>query len=188
MAQLEIDNEEILIRLVKEGNKHALRALYDRHVRYLAGICSRYICSDEDMKDVLQNAFIKIFSSINTFEYRGAGSVKGWMSRIVLNESLKFLRDNSHLTFLELQQKNLEIPVEEPDSEGIPPEVIHSFIRQLPDGYRTIFNLYVIDGKSHKEISSLLGIREDSSASQLHRAKALLIKKIKQYKKIYSVS
>lgn len=188
MAQLEIDNEEIFIRLVKEGNKHALRAFYERHVRYLAGICSRYIYCEEDVKDVLQDAFIKIFSSINTFEYRGEGSVKAWISRVVLNESLKFLRNKSHLTFFELKQCDMDISDEDPDTEGIPPEIIHSMIRELPDGYRTIFNLYVIDGKSHKEIAGLLGIREDSSASQLHRAKALLIKKIKQYKKLYSVS
>jgi len=179
MIQNETDNEERLINLIKDGNEQAMRQLYCRYVRYLSAVCSRYIYNDEDIKDVLQDAFLKIFSSVKSFEYRGDGSLKGWMTKIVLNETLKFVKRNCRLDFVELRPEEMDIPDEEPNTEGIPPAVIHSMIRDLPDGYRTIFNLYVIEEKSHKEIAELLGIKINSSASQLHRAKAMLAEKIK---------
>lgn len=188
MSQKDIDNEALLINLVKKGDAQAMRILYCRHIRYLSAVCSRYINGEEDIKDVLQNAFLKIFASIKTFEYRGDGSLKGWMARITLNETLKFIKSHSRLQFVELKQEEMDKIDEEPNTEGIPPAAIHSMIRELPDGYRTIFNLYVIEGKSHKEIANLLGIKADSSASQLHRAKAMLAGKIKKYNMLNSIS
>lgn len=188
MSQKEFDNEELLINLVVKGDEQAMRTLYYRNIRYLSAVCSRYIYGNDDVKDVLQNAFLKIFSSIKSFEYRGEGSLKGWMTRILLNETIKFIRNSSRLQFVELKQDEMDKIDEEPNTEGIPPEVIHSMIRELPIGYRTIFNLYVIEGKSHKEIADLLGIKADSSASQLHRAKAVLAEKIKKYNTLNSIS
>lgn len=188
MSQKDIDNEEQLITLVKKGDEQAMQILYCRHVRYLSAVCSRYIYGEEDIRDVLQDAFIKIFASIKSFEYRGDGSLKGWMAKITLNETLKFIKGNNRLQFVELKQEEMDKMDEEPDTEGIPPSVIHSMIRELPDGYRTIFNLYVIEEKKHKEIAELLGIKEDSSASQLHRAKAMLAGKIKKYNMLNSIS
>ena len=188
MIKNEKDNEERLINLIKGGDEQAMRQLYCLYIRYLSAVCSRYIYSDEDIKDVLQDAFLKIFSSIDSFEYRGDGSLKGWMTKIVLNETLKFVKRNCRLDFVELRPEEIDIPDEEPNTEGIPPAVIHSMIRDLPDGYRTIFNLYVIEEKSHKEIAELLGIKINSSASQLHRAKAMLADKIKKYNTLYSIS
>ena len=187
MSQKEIYNEELLLNLVRKGDEQAMRILYCRNIRYLSAVCSRYIYEEEDIKDVLQDAFLKIFASIKSFEYRGEGSLKGWMTKITLNETLTFIKNNSRLRFVELKQEEID-KIEEPNTEGIPPAVIHSMIRELPDGYRTIFNLYVIEGKSHKEIAELLGIKPDSSASQLHRAKAMLAEKIKKYNPINSIS
>lgn len=187
MSQKEIYNEELLLNLVRKGDEQAMRILYCRSVRYLSAVCSRYIYEEEDIKDVLQDAFLKIFASIKSFEYRGEGSLKGWMTKITLNETLTFIKNNSRLQFVELKQEEID-KIEEPNTEGIPPAVIHSMIRELPDGYRTIFNLYVIEGKSHKEIAELLGIKPDSSASQLHRAKAMLAEKIKKYNTLNSIS
>ena len=187
MSQKEIYNEELLFNLVRKGDEQAMRILYCRSVRYLSAVCSRYIYEEEDIKDVLQDAFLKIFASIKSFEYRGEGSLKGWMTKITLNETLTFIKNNSRLQFVELKQEEID-KIEEPNTEGIPPAVIHSMIRELPDGYRTIFNLYVIEGKSHKEIAELLGIKPDSSASQLHRAKAMLAEKIKKYNTLNSIS
>jgi RNA polymerase sigma-70 factor (ECF subfamily) len=110
------------------------------------------------------------------------------MAKITLNETLKHIQNNRKLKFLELDVKEMDRPEEEVETENIPSDEIHRMIRELPDGYRTIFNLYVIDGKSHKEIATLLHIKESSSASQLHRAKAILAEKIKQYKARYSSS
>ena len=188
MTLSETDNEETLVRLIAGGDGQAMHTLYCRHVRYLSAVCSRYIRNDEDIKDVLQDAFLKIFSSIGSFEYRGDGSLRGWMTRIVLNEALGFVKRNSRLDLVELDPEETNIADEEPETEGIPSAVIHSMIRELPDGYRTIFNLYVIEEKSHKEIAELLGIKENSSASQLHRAKAMLAEKINRYNALNSMS
>lgn len=182
LHRIEQDSEQKLIRKIQQGDTSASRLLYDRYVRYLAAIVSRYITHDEDVKDVLQESFLKIFSSIDTFQYKGPGSIKGWMAKIALNETLKQIRKNSKMEFSELSGNEMEKPDDEPETENIPTSEIYRMIRELPDGYRTIFNLYAIDGKSHKEIAALLNIKESSSASQLHRAKAILANKIKRYR------
>ena len=170
-----------LIRRIANGERAAERALYQRHIRYLSAVAARYISNDEDLRDVLQEALVRIFANLSSFQYRGAGSLRAWMSRIVLNDALKFLRTNSRLQFVELDDEAAHIPDPPPDAEAVPAEVIHRLIRELPDGYRTIFNLYVVDNKSHKEIAQLLGIKESTSASQFHRAKAALAEKITKY-------
>lgn len=157
--------------------------LYRRYVRYLTAIVARYINNQEDIKDVLQDSFIKIFSGLDNFEYRGEGSLKAWMARITLNETLKFLKRNSRFDTVEFSDSPLDLPADDPHSENIPTDVIFNMIRELPVGYRTVFNLYVIEGKSHKEIADLLGISENTSASQLHRAKAILAEKIKKHER-----
>lgn len=159
----------------------AMKTVYSTYIRYLAAICSRYIVNNEDVKDVLQDSFLKIFSSITSFKYRGKGSLKGWITRITVNETLKFLQKNNRFEFVEISEQEHDKPDEEPDVDALPSSVLFQLIRELPDGYRTIFNLYVIENKSHKEIAKLLDIKESTSASQLHRAKSLLATKIRQY-------
>lgn len=181
MVSIETDNEKQLLNLVKQGDPMAMRTVYATYVRYLAAICSRYIINDEDVKDVLQDSFLKIFSSITSFEYRGKGSLKGWITRITVNETLKFLQKNNRFEFVEISEQEHDKPDEEPDVDALPSSVLFQLIRELPDGYRTIFNLYVIENKSHKEIAKLLDIKESTSASQLHRAKSLLATKIRRY-------
>ena len=167
-----------LIQRLQSGSREAMRELYDRHIRYLTAVAQRYV-KDEDVRDVLQESFIKIYASIGRFEYRGEGSLRAWMARIVANEAI------SHLRKLGPPQVSLgwDLQAEEdPPTEDVPIEVIHLMIRELPVGYRTVFNLYVFEEYSHREIAQQLGIAEQSSASQLHRAKAILAKKIKEYK------
>lgn len=175
-------NEEQILRLAQSGDTTAMKSLYCHHVRYLTAVCSRYIALDDDVKDVMQEAFLRIFSSLRRFEYRGDGSFRAWMSRIVVNESLKHIRRGQRLDTVELKQEQMNTADEEPQSEDIPAEILHAMIRSLPSGYRTVFNLYVMEQKSHKEIAELLDISESTSASQLHRAKALLADKIKVYR------
>ena len=110
------------------------------------------------------------------------------MTKIVVNETLKFIKRNKRIEFTGLDQEKINIADDEPETMGIPAPVIHQMIRELPDGYRTIFNLYVIEQKSHKEIAELLNIKESTSASQLHRAKALLATKIKEYQTFNSIA
>jgi len=157
-----------------------MRLLYDRYIGYLTAVCSRYVVDSAAVKDILQDAFVKVFSKLDGFEYRGEGSLKAWMSRIVVNDSLKSLRGAGRLKYVD----------ELPDTEGegeiegmpeVPVRELAEMIKSLPDGYRTVFNLFVFEKKSHREIAGLLGIKEDSSASQFFRARAMLAKKIKDY-------
>lgn len=180
--------EERWLRKALDGDNTAIEWIYRKHVRYLSALCSRYITEDEDIKDVLQESFIKIFTSLDSFKYRGEGALKAWMAKITLNETLKFVRNNSRLPIDSIDDKDMNIAEgDSMETEDIPTDVLHQFIRELPDGYRTVFNLYVIDDKSHKEIAQLLGIKENTSASQLHKAKSMLAQKIKHYRTINSI-
>lgn len=180
--------EERWLRKALDGDNTATEWIYRRHVRYLSALCSRYITEDEDIKDVLQESFIKIFTSLDSFKYRGEGSLKAWMTKITLNETLKFVRNNSRVPIDSIDDKDMNITDgDSMETEDIPTDVLHQFIRELPDGYRTVFNLYVIDDKGHKEIAQLLGIKENTSASQLHKAKSMLAQKIKHYRTINSI-
>lgn len=177
------DAEAQLVRKAKSGDTAAVKSIYDNNVRYLSAVCRRYVPDDDELKDVLQEAFIKIFSNLDKFEYKGSGSLRGWMSRIVVNEALMFLRRSSKHPLLSLDDPLPDIPeTEDPDVDGIPPQVLQSMIEELPPGCRTVLNLFVFEQKSHKEIAGMLGIRENSSTSQLHRAKTLLAGMIKQYR------
>ncbi len=179
-------SERELIKSSIRGDADARRALYDRYVQYLSAVCSRYITDRADVKDVLQEALVKIFQSLDRFEWRGEGSLRSWMARIVVNECLKFMRDNRRLDMFVTMPELPDVPDDEDDDaeisvEDVPPDVIHSMIRELPDGYRTVFNLFVIEGRSHQEIAKMLGISEATSASQFHRAKKILSKRIREY-------
>ena len=165
------------------GDSSAPKALYCAYAGYLTGVCARYLSDPDDVKDVLHDSFLHIFASMSSFEYRGPGSLKAWLTRIVINESLQFIR---HAYRSEILSPSIEAEVidedEPPQLEGISMEMLHKLIRELPPGYRTVFNLYVFEEKSHKEIAALLNIKEASSASQFHRAKALLAAKINNLK------
>ena len=180
------DNEQQLLTRAGQGDHAAMRTVYSTYVRYLTAVCSRYIANNEDVKDLLQDVFLKLFSELASFEYHGKAALKAWLTKITVNEALKFLRRNNSIQFVGLSEQSLDLPDDEPDIDTIPSSVIFGMIRELPDGYRTIFNLYVIENKSHKEIATMLGIKESTSASQLHRAKALLADKIRHYKKAYT--
>lgn len=170
-----------LIKLINNRDGGAMKALYDRYVEYLSAVCSRYVTDEDDRKDVLQECFIKIFTSLPKFEFRGEGSLKAWMIRITVNESLRFIKRNAVYSFIDYGEDVPDTP-DEPEVGDIPDDVINDMILSLPPGYRMVFNLYVFENKSHKEIARLLDIGESSSASQFSRAKALLSKRIKEYK------
>lgn len=166
------------------GDKSAMQDFYILYADYLASVCARYIDNDDDLKDVLQDSMVKMLTSIGQFDYRGPGSLQAWATRIVVNQSLSFIKRKRTAAIVSL---DIDLPDEpekdDPPIDHIPPEVIHQMVRELPTGYRTVFNLYVFENKSHQEIAQLLGIKRDSSASQLHRAKNMLAKKIEKYNK-----
>ena len=178
--------ETRLVEKARAGDSMAIKKLYELSVGQLTATCMRYVPDADDAKDVLQTGFVKIFKSLDKFENRGAGSLKAWMSRIIVNESLKFLRERKKsdtVSYMSDLPETTDVPDDDESFANIPQDEVMKMIRALPEGYRTIFNLYVFEDRSHKEIAELLGITESTSASQLHRAKALLMKQIQEFRK-----
>lgn len=160
-----------IIKGCKRQEPTAQKELYNRYKEILFGITRRYIKSLEDAEDVFIEGLYKIYSKID--KYEGKGSFEGWMKRIVINESLMYLRKHKNFK-LSVETDNVQI--------GINPEIINrlqyndvvKLLDLLPTGYRTIFNLYVIEGYKHREIAELLNISINTSKSQLILAKKRL--------------
>jgi RNA polymerase sigma-70 factor (ECF subfamily) len=175
-----------IVERIRLKDQRAMGELYQMYIGELSSVCYRYIPNRDDAKDVLQNSFVKIFTSISTIEYRGDEAFKGWLVRIVANEALLFLREKKKLLFIEQDEakaKQARIADEAPDIEQISADQLHQLISELPDGYRTVLNLYVFENYSHRQIAELLGIKESTSASQLHYAKQWLARRIKELTK-----
>ena len=176
------NDEQRLAEQIRRGDNAAMRVFCSLYVPHLKAICTRYVTDSEDASDVLQETLISIVTHISDFHYLGQGSLKAWATRIAVNESLNYIRRNRRQE-LTLQEQYIDDIAEEEDPpiEDIPPEVIQQMVRQLPTGYRTVFNLYVFEDKSHQEIAQLLGTSVKTSISQLHKAKNLLSQMIQTY-------
>lgn len=174
------DNKRRLIDEVKRGNRQAMQQFYSLSIGRLTAVCQRYIANDEDVKDILQECYIKIFKALETFVPQNENSLNSWMAKIVANESLNFLRKQRRDGWLSVATDRLpDVEDEEvPDTHDVSTEELHEMLRLLPDGYRTVINLYVMEEYSHKEIAQMLGISEYTSASQFFHAKRALAKMI----------
>lgn len=176
--------EELALKCI-DADPYARKRLYEVYGGQLLAICLRYIVDRDTAQDVFHDGIIKIYQSIGQFKYLGDGSLKAWLSRVMVNEALGYLRKKN----VQMQQETLveQLPDTQLDDDGdvnnIPNKELMRMIRELPDGYRTVFNLFVFEEKSHKEIASILGISEHTSSSQFYRAKTLLMKKINEYRK-----
>lgn len=178
------DSEQRLTNQLHSGNHAAMQEFYTLYGGQLMTSILRYVGNEEDAKDVLQDALIKIFSRVTEFKYRGSGSLKAWATRIAVNQALSFLRERKRDVCTDLRWDVPDMAeTTEPDVGDVPPEVVQHLIAHLPDGYRTVFNLYVFENLTHEQIAEQLGIKRDTSASQLHRAKALLAKQITEYRR-----
>ena len=161
-----------LINLCKAKDPKGQKLLYQRFSSPMTRLCLRYLQSEQDTFETLTAGFLKVFKKIHEFKYQGEGSLEAWIRKIMINEALMELRKRKK-TYLFVE---LDEIVKEP-TEGyheMDAEYLYQAIRSLPDGYRTIFNLHVIEGYSHKEIALELGIAESSSRSQLTHAKKKL--------------
>ena len=168
---------------MKTESQRAMSQFYPMYVEELSSVCYRYVPYEEDAKDVLQNSFVKIFTSLPTIEYRSEEALRGWMKRVVANEALSFLRKRKKLLFVESHGEETLMDDGEPQTESLSPDALHQLISELPDGYRTVLNLYVFENYSHRQIAALLGISESTSASQLYYARRLLARRIKELMK-----
>ncbi len=178
--------EQSLIERVKRGDRVAQRELYDLYAGRLLSLSWRYVGRRDIAEDLLHDAFIKIFRGVERFNYRGEGSLRAWMERIAINTALEWLRVQKRVDVVSYSDEQIAktTDIADPTSdevEQVPQSEVLRFIAELPDGYRTVFNLYTIEGYSHREIAHELGINEKSSSSQLLRAKRLLATKINKY-------
>ncbi|WP_420151328.1 RNA polymerase sigma factor [Spirosoma sp.] len=173
--------EAQLIAALKRGESRAHKIVYERFAGKMMAVCTRYCANRADAEEVMLDGFMRVFEKIGQF--REDGSFEGWIRRVMVTESLMFLRKS--------KQWRQEIPLEdvtvEPDYEWADTSLNESdllrLVNQLPDGYRTVFNLYAIEGYAHAEIAEMLGISEGTSKSQLSRARLLLqtnLKKLEQ--------
>ncbi|MEM7101763.1 MAG: sigma-70 family RNA polymerase sigma factor [Bacteroidota bacterium] len=169
--------EAELIEQCKRENRKAQQIMYDRYAPKMYGICKRYVKNREDAEDVLVEGFYKVFSKLRSFQ--GKGSFEGWMRRIMVNESLMFLR-KQHNFQISLEVSNIEVKTEITAQDRLEEQDILELLKKLPTGYRTIFNLYVIEGYKHREIAEILGISINTSKSQLILAKEKMRKLIQQ--------
>ena len=175
--------EQELAERCRQGDNLARKELYERYAGRMLSVCFRYTGDRGTAEDLLHDGFLKLFDSFDKFTWRGTGSLRAWMERVMVNTALQYLRRNDVINQAETLDNVPEI-YEEPDVsavETIPQKVLMQFISELPVGYRTVFNLYIFEEKSHKEIARLLDINEKSSASQLARAKAALATKVKEW-------
>ena len=143
-------------------------------------VALRYVPDREDVRDVLQDSFVKILTSIQTFDYRGEGSLKAWVARVVANRAIDWIKEHEKITNItDITEEMIDDGV--PDVDEIPPDLLNQMIGRLPAGCRMVLNLFVFEQLSHKDIAQRLGIKEDSSASQFFHAKKLLKGMISDY-------
>jgi RNA polymerase sigma-70 factor (ECF subfamily) len=169
-------DEQQLIKGCIDGDRKAQKALYEKYSRKMAGVCFRYVKDAEDARDVMQEGFIKLFTNLHT--YSGDGSFDGWVRKIFVNCALESLRRHDVLRGAgDIDDADCaELPDE--TVSDISSEELMTCVRALPRGFRMVFNLFAVEGYSHKEIGNMLNISESTSRSQYARARRLLRKMI----------
>jgi len=177
-----MDDSQLIIACKKQ-DRNAQKVLYERYAPVMMAVCMRYSRDQEAARDLLHDGFIRAFTQIGSFS--GKGSFEGWLRRIFVNLALEnFRKEKQKNRFLEeysyiSAQESDDYADDLLDIENIPREEVLEMIRDLPPGYRTVFNLFIFEEMSHKEIARLLGINEAASRSQFFRAKTILKNKIK---------
>lgn len=161
-----------IIKASIEGDRRAQKRLYETYAATMYAICLRYLRNESDAKDAMQNGYMKVFKNIHKFQFKG--SFEGWMKRIFVNSSIELIRKRKlHLDVNEIEEYAIPSIVEHLGS-NVDYENMLAIVNQLPSGYRTVFNMYVVDGFSHQEIAEQLEISESTSKSQLFKARKQL--------------
>ena len=180
--KVESQNTDEIIKGCLKSDKKSQRQLYEMFAPLMLSVCRRYICDFDSAQDVMIKAFMVVFDKLSQFRHEG--SFEGWVRRIMVNESLSWLRKNKSM-YLEVEIESADKEIDfEVISGQLNMEDIMALVHSLPSGYRTVFNLYAIEGYSHAEIAQQLGINVNTSKSQLSRARILLQKKLADLEKI----
>ena len=174
-----------VVEMCKENNRFAQNRLYEGFSGRLFRLCMRYVHRQEEAEEVVMNGFLKFFRGLPDFEYRDDNSLEVWLKRIMVNESLMHLRQRKALPVFVDSDETQELATVFVPNHSIDTEAIYAAILELPTGYRTVFNLYVFEEYSHKEIAEILGISEGTSKSNLAKARMNVQKMLETtYKKI----
>lgn len=173
----------------KALDQASIGALYDKHAPWLLAVCLRYMGSREDAEDVMHDGFMKIIRSHESFTAKQSGSLEAWMRRIMANTALNYIRDHKKermFTPLDTVPESAQVPEDHDDFGGcdLSKDQLMDLVCELPGGYRTVFNLYVMEDYTHKEIAEMLGISENTSKSQLMKARNVLKKRLLEHKRI----
>lgn len=169
------DTERKLIERCLDGDHAAFELIYNELSPKMYAVSLRYTHQDQDAQDVLQEAFIRIFKNLSKFRF--SGSFEGWCRRIVTNTAIESLRKKGRMKENSAEELP-DFPVDAKSFEKLKFDDLMALVRSLPDGYRSVFNMYVVDGYSHKEIAKMLNISESTSKTQLYKARLALQKKI----------
>ena len=169
--------ETQLIQACKNGDQKAQKALYEKYAPRLFGLARRYVKDQYEAEDILVQGMFKILTMLNKFE--GKGSFEGWMKRIIVNEALMHLRKNKNFRMM-VEISKVQISTKVTVEDELAKEEIMTVLNQLPIGYRTVFNLYVVEGYKHREIAEMLEISINTSKSQLILAKKRMREMIKK--------
>jgi len=167
---------EDLIEKCKAADRKAQELLYKQFASKMLGVCQRYAVDKMEAEDMLQNGFVKVFRSIK--DYRGDGSFEGWVRRIMVHSAIEYHRKHHKMQLVDIEESGYEQPVNAAAADNLDAKDLMLIIQQLPAGYRMVFNLYALEGYSHREIAEMTGITEGASKSQLSRARAMLKQKI----------
>jgi RNA polymerase sigma factor (sigma-70 family) len=178
-ASNQIISESDLLEGCRRGDRKMQKELYDRYAPKMYGVCLRYAANAEEAEDILQEGFIKIFNKIDS--YRGDGSFEGWIRRIFVNTAIEHFRKKIYLQPITDTEENAVEGKYLSVLDSLAEKDIIQLVQQLSPGYRTVFNMYVVEGYSHKQIAEILGISEGTSKSQLSRAKLILQDLVKTF-------
>ena len=162
-----------------EGNRRMQEELYRRFSPRMYGVCLRYASNAEEAEDILQEGFIKVFKKLGSF--RGDGSFEGWVRRIFVNTAIEQFRRKRYLLPVTEKEENTIEGKYFSILDELAEKDILALVQELSPGYRTVFNMYVVEGYTHKEIADMLGISEGTSKSQLSRAKVILQDMVKKF-------
>jgi RNA polymerase sigma factor (sigma-70 family) len=171
--------EQKAIEGCKRQDRISQKYLFDTYSDGMLMVCIRYVKNLPDAEEIMLNGFFNFYKAIDRFVYNGHGSIGGWLKKIMVNECLMFLRKKGGLKIIE-ESYATEVPADDGQIGRMSANEIFRLIMTLPTGYRTVFNLFVVEGYNHKEIAKLLGITEGTSKSQLNKARAMLQKVVKE--------
>lgn len=173
-------NEKELINRCNDNDRHAQEFLFNQHYNDLYLIAMRYLSDHHDAEDVIIQSFTRVFKNLNKFTYNGPGSLGKWIRTILINEAIRSLKKQRLIEFNE-DIRHLEREHAEANGlQQMQAAELLQMIEKLPTGYRTVFNLFVVEGFSHKEIADMLGISENTSKTQLKKARGHLMKNINE--------